>query len=249
MNSSHPLYPFVRALRRRHREEGASGAARYVARRLRAQLYDTERHFVVEKDLGEIAVPARRGGIRVEQVERRHLPALRELNREREDLTGDVRFAGDLDQGYGGFVAYRGDELAGCYWWADRTMPPHRELQAVALGVELHDGDVYGTDFYVLEHHRAGGTAVDFLFQIETALQERGFERLWGTVQDVNRSARWTYAARGYRERWAVVSTRVLRRWTNRVEPIDAEKRTQAHERSQRAGGVSPERAAAGQRD
>jgi len=224
MNRSFPLYPSARALRRRVREDGPKSAGRYVAGRLRAQFHERKQHLVVEKDLSEIAVPARRGAIRVEPLERRHLPALRELNREREDLTGDVRFAGDVDQGYGAFVAFRGEELAGCYWWADGSMPPHRELDTIALGLELDDGDVYGTDFYVLERHRAGGTAADFLFQIETTLREHGFERLWGTVEDVNRSARWTYAARGYRERWAVGSTRVLRRWRHRVETIETER-------------------------
>jgi GNAT superfamily N-acetyltransferase len=217
------LHPFARALRRRLHEDGALGAARYAAKRLRAQLYEHERHLVVEKDLSEIAVPVRRGTVRLEPVERRHLPTLREINREREDRTGDVRFAGDLDDGYAGFVGFKGDEPIGCYWWVDASMPPHREFRGVALGVELGPGDVYGTDFYVAERHRAGGTAADFLYQLETALRERGFERLWGTVDVDNRSARWTYAARGYRERWAVVGTRILRRWRSRVETIEGE--------------------------
>jgi hypothetical protein len=219
--SSIPLYPAARALRRRYRADGAPGALRHVGRRLRAQLYERERHLVLEKDLREIVVPLRHGQVRIEDLGQRHLPALGELNREREDLTGDVRFAGDLAHGYGCFGAFKDEQLVGFYWWADATMPAHRELRAVARGVQLGRGDVYGTDFYVGERHRAGGTAADFVFQIETALRERGFERLWGTVDVNNRAARWTYGARGYEERWAVVGTRVLRRWRYRIVRID----------------------------
>lgn len=223
MNRAVPVPPFAHALRRRFREDGATAAARHLGTRLRAQAYERNRHIVVEKDLHEIAVPLRRGEVRIEDADRRHLPALCALNRERGDLTGDVRFGGDLDDGYGGFVAYKGEELVGCYWWATAGMPPHRELRAVALGIRLGPDDVYGTDFYVSARHRAGGTAADFLWQIETALRERGFARLWGTVEVGNASARWTYAARGYHERWAVAGTRVLRRWSYRIVSLDEE--------------------------
>lgn len=223
MTRSIPFYPALYALRRRFHEAGPRAALHHVAERLRAQLLERERHLVVVKDLSDIAVPLRRGRVRLEPIERSHLPALRALNRERHDLTGDGRFAGDLDSGYGGFVARKGDEPVGFYWWADAGMPRHRELSAVALGIELGPGDVYGTDFYVAEAHRAGGTANDFLHQIETALRARGFERLWGTVEVGNRSARWTYAARGYREQWAVLGRRVLRRWSYRTERLEGE--------------------------
>lgn len=222
MSRSVPLHPAIRALRRSFRDDGARGAARHAVERLRAQIYERDCHFVVVKDLATIPVPVRRGVVRVEELTREHLPALSELNREREDLTGDRRFAGDLGDGYRGFVALRDERLVGFYWWADRTMPPHREFRGVALGVELGPGDVYGTDFYIGERDRGAGAAPDFLFHVETALRARGFERLWGTVQDSNRAARWVYAARGYESRWAVVGTRSLRRWRYRTERLDS---------------------------
>jgi len=225
MQRSIPLYPAVYALRRRFREDGPRGAVRHVVARAHAQLAEQNRHFVVVKDLREIVEPRRHGALVLEPIERRHLPALSLLNRERHDLTGDERFAGDLDAGYSGFVARRGEELVGFYWCTDAAMPPHRELGSVALGVELGPGDVYGTDFYVAERHRAGGTANDFLYQLETALRERGHQRLWGTVEDRNRLARWTYSARGYREQWAVVGRRRLRRWSYRIEGLEGEGR------------------------
>jgi GNAT superfamily N-acetyltransferase len=227
MQRSIPLYPPLYALRRRLLEDGPRAALLHLARRVRAQVHERDRHLVVVKDLREIAEPRRRCPLELEPVERRHLPALRALNRERHDLTGDARFAGDLDSGYGGFVARVDDELIGFYWWADAGMPPHRELSAVALGVELGPGDVYGTDFYVAERHRAGGTANELLYRVETALRERGFERLWGTVEIGNRPARWAYATRGYQERWAVVGRRLLRRWSYRTERLELEGRVQ----------------------
>ena len=213
-------HPFAQRLRRVRRERGTSAAARHLAVRLRSQFHERERHLVLEKDLDEIAVPVRRGGLVLEPLERRHLAALSALNRQRHDVNGDQRFAGDLDDGYRGFVALKEGRPIGFYWWADATMPPHRELREVGLGITLGDGDVYGTDFYVDARQRRGGTAADFLFQVETALAERGFRRLWGTVDAANRPARWTYAARGYQERWIVASTRRLRRWSYRMEPL-----------------------------
>jgi len=221
MKRAIPLYPSVYAVRRRFREEGARAAARHVIARTQAQLIERNCHIVVVTDLHEIAVPVRRGELRVESLERRHLPLLHELNQERHDLTGDMRFAGDLDKRYGGFVAFKDDELVGFYWWTDASMDPHHELRNVALGVELGPGDAYGTDFYVAERHRGGGRASDFLYQIETALRERGFERLWGTVEVNNRAARWTYATRGYADQWTVAGRRLLRRWSYRTEQID----------------------------
>jgi GNAT superfamily N-acetyltransferase len=217
-------HPFVRRLSSRLREDGAKGAARFAVERVRAQLYEQKRHLVVVKDLREIAVPLRRGNVRLEELEQRHLASLSALNREREDRTGDQRFAGDLADGYACFVVVKDEQPIGFYWWVDGEMKPHREMSQVALGVTLRAGDVYGTDFYVAEAHRAGGTAADVLYQVETTLHERGFERLWGTVEDVNRSARWSYAARGYKEQWVVVGTRRLRRWRHHMEPINAER-------------------------
>lgn len=228
MRRSLPFYPFVHKQRQRLRAEKPSAVVRHVAARLRASVHEQDRHHVLVKDLSEIAVPVRRGNVTVEPLERRHLPALSALNRLRDDLTGDKRFAGDVDDGYAGFVAVKDGVVIGFYWWIDATMKPHREWQGVATGMKLGPGDVYGTDFYVDERQRACGTANDFLFQIESGLRERGFERLWGTVEVGNRSARWTYSARGYEERWAVVGTRILRRWRYRAVPLEQSPATSA---------------------
>ena len=115
-----------------------------------------------------------------------------------------------------------GDELVACYWWTDGTMPPHRDLREFGLGIDLGPADVYGFDLYVHKAHRAGGTANEVLYLVETALRERGFERLWGWVVAGNRGARWTYDARGYRPAWQVERTRVLRRWRSRRADINA---------------------------
>lgn len=216
------LQPIIRDLRGRFADGGVRGALAFVAERVRAQLSTRETLVVIAKPLDDIAVPARRGSLRLEPLGQRHLPALRELNRERGDLDGDRRFAADLDAGYRGFAGFRGDELVACYWWSDRTAPPHRDLRTLGLGIDLGPRDAYGFDLYVDKRHRAGGTANEMLYGVESALAERGFERVWGWVVAGNRSARWTYDARGYQPTWAVVRTRTLRRWRNRIEPIKA---------------------------
>jgi hypothetical protein len=215
------LQPHLRELRRRHREDGARGTASFVAEKLRAQLTRRDTRIVILKRLDDIAVPARRGRVRSEQLKQRHLLALRELNRERGDLEGDARFAADLAAGHGGFVGFLDAKLVACYWWVDATMPRHRDMEGLGLGIELGPGDVYGYDLYVHKQHRAGGTVPDFLHQVESALHEQGFERLWGAVVADNRSARWTYEARGYVPEWSVERTRLLRRWRSRRVPIE----------------------------
>ena len=223
MHLPESLHSNALELRRRFREEGVRGVLQFLVAGVRAQLTKQEGVLVLLKRLDEIAVPKRRGTIRMEVAERRHVPALRELNRERGDLDGDARFAADLDAGYGGFVGFSGDQLISCYWWCDGRMRAHRDMRELGLGIALDEGDVYGFDLYVHKGHRAGGTVNDFLFQIETALRERGYERLWGYVVADNRTARWTYRARGYVPTWKVERTRKLRRWSNRIVRLEGQ--------------------------
>jgi hypothetical protein len=225
MHLPESLVSHVLELRRRFREGGVRAIVAFVATGVRSQLAKRDTRLVIVKRLDEIAVPKRRGQVRLEAVERCHVPALRELNRERGDLAGDARFAADLDAGHGGFVGFSGDRLVGCYWWVDANGPPHRDMRDLGLGIELGTDDVYGYDLYVHKGHRAGGTVNDFLYQVETALNERGYERLWGAVVADNRSARWTYDARGYVPMWKVERTRVLRRWSNRIVRLEGQQR------------------------
>lgn len=228
----------LRELRRRLAADGPRGTAAFLLAGLRAQLVKRETLVVLVKPLDRIAVPARTGTVRLEPLERRHLPALRELNRERGDAEGDARFAADLDAGYGGFAGFHGEQLIACYWWSDATMPRHRDDVRLGLGLALGPGDVYGFDLYVDKRHRAGGTVSDVLYQVETALRERGFERLWGWVVADNRSARWVYGARGYLPMWQVERTRMLRRWRSRRTEID--NAPTADSRKQVAAWTSP---------
>ncbi|HST39710.1 MAG TPA: hypothetical protein VLK58_09390 [Conexibacter sp.] len=217
------LLSLVSEPRRRVRDNARGERLSALARRLRAQIYTTGPLLVLVKPLDEIAVPVRHGQVRIEPLQRRHLPALAELNRERGDVEGDARFEADVAAGYGGMVGFVGDALACCYWWCDGTMPRHRDMRLLGLGIELGEGDVYGFDLYVDKRHRAGGTANDFLYQVESGLRERGFARLYGYVVADNRMARWTYDARGYRAAWRVERTRILRRWRNRIATIEGD--------------------------
>lgn len=224
MPSITSLQPMARELRRRIRAGGLRGAIAFVATGVRAQLSKRETLLVLVKPLDAIAVPVRRGNVRIEALAAHHLPALRELNGERGDIEGDARFTADIDAGYAGFVGFDGEQLISCYWWADGTMPPHRDMHRLGLGIELTAGDVYGYDLYVDKRYRAGGTVNDFLYQIETALHERGFARLWGWVAAENRTARWTYNARGYLPIHTVERRRILRRWRNRIVALERER-------------------------
>jgi hypothetical protein len=161
MRLPEPLHTHTHALSLRFRDGGLRAVCAFLVAGARAQLSKRETQLVIVKRLDEIAVPLRRGDVRVEPVERRHLPALRELNRERGDLDGDARFADDLDAGHGGFVGFNGDELISCYWWVDGGKPPHRDMRELGLGIELGAGDAYGYDLYVHKGHRAGGTVND----------------------------------------------------------------------------------------
>jgi GNAT superfamily N-acetyltransferase len=197
--------------RRYLRDHGVRETAAAVARRLRRLAYMQERLIVIVGNLDAIVEPWRGGGLRLEDLGAEHLPGLSELNHRRGRPQVDRRFARYVEQGFHGFVAYRGEELLGYYWWVDRDVPTlYPDLRKLGLGIELGEGDVYGSDFYVLDEHRGGGLAADFLFKVERSLRDRGYQRIWGYVASDNRPARWIYSTRGYVPMWTVHRTRVL---------------------------------------
>lgn len=166
------------------------------------------------KDLSSITEPLRRDVVRLEDLGPEHLPQLAELNRKRGQPEADRRFAQYVEQGFSGFVGYRGEDLAGYYWWVDSsraTMFP--DLRELGLGIAVGSGEVYGSDFYLLEEHRGAGVAADFLFKLESSLAARGYSRIWGYVLSTNRPARWIYSTRGYLPMWIVRRKRVLLVW------------------------------------
>jgi GNAT superfamily N-acetyltransferase len=174
-------------------------------------LYSQESLIVIVGKLDSIVEPWRDGGLRLEDLRAEHLPALSELNRRRGRPEVDRRFARYVEQGFHGFVALAGDELLGYYWWVDRdARTTYPDLRKLGLGIELGAGDVYGSDFYVLDEHRGGGLAADFLFKVESSLRDRGYQRIWGYVVSSNRPARWIYSTRGYVPMWTVHRTKVL---------------------------------------
>lgn len=163
------------------------------------------------KELDSIVEPRDAGDLRVEELGAHHLPALAELNRERFERRADKRFAAYLEQGFRGFVAFRDGAPVGYYWWVDREgQGRFPDLRDLGLGIELEQGDVYGSDFYLLDRHRGGGTAGSFLFEVESALAERGYGRLWGYVVAGNRPARWLYATRGYTPMWVTLRRKLI---------------------------------------
>jgi GNAT superfamily N-acetyltransferase len=193
------------------REHGARQTAAAVARRLWRIAYLHERLLVIIVTLDSVVEPWRDGGLRLEDLGAQHLPALSALNLRRGSPEVDRRFRRYVEQGFHGFVAFQGEELVGYYWWVDNRVPTvYPDLRKLGLGIELDDGDVYGSDFYVLDEHRGGGLAADFLFKVESSLRDRGYTRVWGYVVSDNRPARWIYSTRGYVPMWTVHRTRVL---------------------------------------
>jgi GNAT superfamily N-acetyltransferase len=190
---------------------GVRKALTAAGRRFRKLLHVDDRFIVLLKQLDSIVESRRAGDLRVEDLEESHLPALAELNRRRGRPQVDKRFADSVASGFHGFVAWLGDDLVGYYWWVDSEAPvPHPDLRDLDLGIEMEPGDVYGTDFFLLEEFRGAGRAADFLCRIEQSLRGRGYRRLWGYVDAGNRAALWSYRARGYESMWILERKRHL---------------------------------------
>ncbi|MGO8904195.1 MAG: N-acetyltransferase family protein [Solirubrobacteraceae bacterium] len=193
------------------RVHGVRQTASAAWQALRRHAYIEERLIVIVKDLDSIVEPGRPTELRLEDLAAEHLSELSELNRRRGRPDIDRRFARYVEQGFHGFVAYRGEELVGYYWWVDRDVPTlFPDLRRLGLGIELGEGDVYGSDLFLLEEHRGGGAAADLLFQVESSLRDRGCKRIWGYVVSNNRPARWIYSLRGYAPMWIVNRRKVL---------------------------------------
>jgi GNAT superfamily N-acetyltransferase len=202
-------------------EQGARALVAEVGRRLRAVVYTSTRSIVLLKPLDSIPAPGVASDLTLEDLNASHLAGLSELNRRRGRPGVDKRFAKAVASGFHGFVGYRGDQIVGYYWWVDRNAPvPHPDFRKLSLGIELEEGDVYGSDFFLLKEHRGGGTASDFLFKLETSLRNRGYRRIWGYIESGNRPARWLYSTRDYKSMWAVSRRRLLLLRQTRKVPI-----------------------------
>ncbi len=190
---------------------GVRQTAIAIGRQLRGLAYTDERLIVIIKDLDSIVEPRHDGELRLQDLRAEHLPELAELNRIRGRPEIQRLFTRYVEEGFHGFVAHRGEQLAGYYWWVDRDVPArYTDTRKLGLGIELGEGDVYGSHFFMLEEHRGGGTATDFLFKVESSLRDRGYTRLWGYVHSANRPARWIYSTRGYKPTWVVRLRRIV---------------------------------------
>jgi GNAT superfamily N-acetyltransferase len=212
----------ISKLRRNLRERGVRGTAGRALSRLR-EGYTKEELIVLLKTTDSIVEPKKPGKLTMEDLGSAHLPELIELNRKAgEPLGADKYFENSLKLGYHGFIARIDGELVGYYWWVDRDDPnPHSDVWRLGKQFELEPGDVYGSSLFLLEEHRGGGTANDFLYKIEAGFRDRGYKRIWGYVVKDNRPARWTYNLRGYKPTWNMVNRRlVFFRW-RRSSPIE----------------------------
>jgi GNAT superfamily N-acetyltransferase len=201
----------VADLRCRYRRDGARVLLGKIAARMRSALYSRGEVLVLKKDLGQITEMEFSEALRIEELDAGHLPALYEFNRDRCFSKADARAAAAVERGYRGFVGYVGDELVGYYWWVDAAIDPHHsDIAHYGLGIDLQPGEVYGFDFYLLERHRGDGKSMEFLYKIEAALRDLGYDILWGYVVADNKPARWLYSLRGYKPVRKVASRRLL---------------------------------------
>jgi GNAT superfamily N-acetyltransferase len=214
-------------LRRHLRERGVRATAAKFAQRVRDG-YVREELIALLKDLDSIVEPRVEGDLRLEDLEARHLPGIAELNRKRGMPSANRYFENCLAGGIHGFVVIRGVEIVGFYHWVDSDNPTmHPDLWYMGPEFQLEQGDVYGSGLFLLEEHRGGGTASDFLCKLETSLRDRGYRRLWGYVLSTNRPARWLYSSRGYKPMWSVLSRRlVFLRWRKSF-PIPVQQMTE----------------------
>jgi GNAT superfamily N-acetyltransferase len=165
------------------------------------------------KDLGDVMPMTAAAALRVEALSADLLPAVYEFNRRRCFTKADARAPRALERGYRGFVGFVGEDPVGYYWWVDAEIEPrHGDIERLDLGFELGPGEVYGYDFFMLEEHRGGGKAMEFLHKIETSLHELGYRLVWGYVDADNRPARWLYRLRGYEPVKQVQTRRILGR-------------------------------------
>jgi GNAT superfamily N-acetyltransferase len=215
---------WIARLRRNLSEWGVRGTVARLVRQLREGLV-REELIVLLKDLDSIVAPRQPGGLRVVDMEPGHLSALSEVNRRRGAPHADRYFETSIAKGFHGFVAFKGDELVGYYWWVEHDSdPPHPDIWLLGEGFEMEPGDVYGSSLFLLEEHRGRGAAGDFLHQVETDLRDRGFRRIWGYVDATNRPARWLYSTRGYRSMWKVVHRRLMFLKSRKTTPLGEER-------------------------
>ncbi|MET0306947.1 MAG: GNAT family N-acetyltransferase [Solirubrobacterales bacterium] len=208
-------------LRRYFGEWGVQGAIARLLRQLREGVV-REEVIVLLKKTDSIVVPRRPSELRVEDLEERHLPGLFEVNRKRGAPHADRYFEASIAKGFHGFVALKAGEVVGYYWWADYAAdPPHPDLWLLGEGFKMEEGDVYGSSLFLLEQHRGGGAAGDFLCQVETSLRDRGYRRIWGYVERTNRGARWLYSTRGYQPMWKVMHRHFMFFKSRQTVPLD----------------------------
>jgi GNAT superfamily N-acetyltransferase len=176
---------------------------------------------VIVKELDAITEPKELDRFRIEDFEPSMLRQLHEVNRAIGDGDANDYFDLSVERGFHAFVAFADDRMVGWYWWVDRdNSVAHPDLYRLGPGFRLKEGDVYGASFFLVEEHRGGGRAGEFLFRAETRLRDRGYKRIWGYVDSDNRPARWLYSTRGYVPTWKVYNRRfAFLRW-RRTAPV-----------------------------
>jgi len=137
------------------REDGAKAVLGQLGEGLRRRIWVSSDEILLVKLLRAVESPLPNDRMRVEDLERRHLPVVDEHNRRRSRTRLTHLFDRALDKGEHAFLCFVDGELVGWFWWMDAA----RSRSGFVLdrfGIALASDDVYGYDFRIDPEHRAG---------------------------------------------------------------------------------------------
>lgn len=112
------------------------------------------------------------------------------------------------------FIAKKNDKIIGHAWWGNNKIifkfddPP---LKYACEKIDLKHDDAIGVDFFLIPEERGGGIALDFLSKVQIALNDLGYNRMYGLVNSQNRAARWTYKIIGNNDLETIVIHNLFR--------------------------------------
>jgi RimJ/RimL family protein N-acetyltransferase len=116
-----------------------------------------------------------------------------------------------MKNGYRGFLAFSGGELAGYWWWVSAEADAALTHPCIhRLELDLRSDELYGFDYFIAPEYRDHGLAVKCLALMYRELRNMGYRTVWAYVDASNTAARWVYQSLGNRVVKRVTSHEVL---------------------------------------
>lgn len=189
----------LRKVQALYADGGARHAARALLGLLGSRLYREEERVVILKRLEDGRPATTAPGLEVRAAAGGDADAINAFCR-RYYPSRLSRYIRDYRRrGYPLFVAFRGGELIGFFWWVDRDIDAqHPDL--VLHQIDLHRGDTYGFAYFIAPEHRGKTTPSEVITGVLGALRDAGYSRVWGWVRADNRAARWHFRLAGFQD-------------------------------------------------